>query len=783
MELSFDVFAVSILLAPFIAALLAPLVSRGTGPAAGWILAIAPAALFACLFSFIGDVAAGVPQRIAIDWVPALGLSLGFYIDGLSLTFGLLITGIGALIIVYASAYLSSHPQRGRFLAFMLAFMGAMLGLVLADGFVSLFVFWELTSVTSFLLIGFDTARVEARRAALQALVVTGIGGMALLAAGVLLHSASGTWDYAGAFALGGALRVSAIYPWLLGLIALAAFTKSAQWPFHFWLPNAMEAPTPVSAYLHSATMVQAGVYLLARMSPVLGGTPQWMLLLSVVGGVTLLWGALVALSQTDLKQMLAQTTIASLGLLVLLLGIGGETAAIAVAAYFVAHALYKAALFLVVGIIDKGTGTRDITALGGLRDSLTISFIAGGLAAISMFGLPPFLGWFAKEEMYASTGLDGWVLLAVMVAGNALLSVVALAIAIRPFMGTLKPTPSGPKEGPFAMWLGPSLMGLAGLAVVFVVGTYGDLVLAPMAGAIVGEAVENHLYLHFDPLGLPLWLSVVTWAVAGLVYWRLDTVREVLAGLLRRVRWSFDKGFDQVMFALVQLAGAMTRVLHHGRLELYVGILFVALALALFVPLSVAGSWPAIAAPELLPHEWAVLALGVVGVVTVVLARSRLLAVLALGVQGLAVGLLFILFGAPDLGFTQLMVEAISVVIVALVMTRLHLDAKDPRPLEDLWRDGALALICGLGVAGLLLKVLAVPFDARLSEFFAANSYALAHGRNVVNVILVDFRGLDTLGEISVVMAAGIAVLTLIRRQKRDAPGARRGARKGAAA
>ena len=257
-----------------------------------------------------------------------------------------------------------------------------------------------------------------------------------------------------------GQLSIGAIYDWVLGFILIAAFTKSAQVPFHFWLPNAMEAPTPVSAYLHSATMVQAGVYLLARMSPLLGGTPEWSGLLCTFGGATLLWGALMSLKQTDLKQMLAQSTIASLGLLVILLGLGGEGAAMAVAAYFVAHALYKAGLFLVAGIIDHGTGTRDITALGGLRDNLTITFIAAGLAAVSMFGLPPFLGYFAKEEMYAGMGFgDVWAIatIVILVVGNALLGTVALAVVIRPFMGPLKPTPEAPHEGGFALWIGPA--------------------------------------------------------------------------------------------------------------------------------------------------------------------------------------------------------------------------------------------------------------------------------------------------------------------------------------
>ncbi len=287
MSLSFDLFAVLLLLAPFAGALLATTVSRETGKAAGWILAIVPAALFAALLSTVPEVAAGRPIKIALDWVPSLDIRLAFLIDGLGLVFALAITGIGAFIILYSGSYLEGHPHRGRFLAFMLLFMGAMLGLVLSDSLVGLFVFWELTSVTSFLLIGFDHEREAARRGAIQALVVTGLGGLTLMAGGVLLHSIAGTWtisELAGSEQL---RQAGQFYPWVLGFIVVAAFTKSAQWPFHFWLPNAMEAPTPVSAYLHSATMVQAGVYLLARMSPLLAGTPQWQVLLCSFGAVT----------------------------------------------------------------------------------------------------------------------------------------------------------------------------------------------------------------------------------------------------------------------------------------------------------------------------------------------------------------------------------------------------------------------------------------------------------------------------------------------------------------
>jgi multicomponent Na+:H+ antiporter subunit A len=770
MALDFDAFAITLLLAPFFVAVLAPLIVRETGAVAGWILAIVPAGIFAALASMIGEVAGGRIVRFGVDWVPALDLRFDFLIDGLSLTFCLVVSGIGAFILIYAGSYQRTHPQRGRFMAILLGFTGSMLGLVLSDSLVALFVFWELTAVASYLLIGVEHERQAARRAALQALIVTTIGGLALLAGGVLLNSLAGTWDISRLADSPRLMDAVWSYPIVFACLAVAAFTKSAQLPFHVWLPNAMEAPTPVSAFLHSAAMVQAGIYLLARFSPLMSDTWIWQGTLCLFGGATLLWGALRALGQTDLKQILAQTTIASLGLMMVLLGFGDAVAAMAVAAYFVAHALYKAGLFLVTGIIDHGTGTRDVTRLGGLRDHLTISFICAALAAISMFGLPPFLGWFAKDEIYADLHVHdvaAIVGLVTLVVGNILMGASALTLGLKPFMGPLVATPEAPHEGGFALWIGPALFGLLGFAVVFAVSTYGDQIIVPMAAAIVGHKVDAHRSLAVDPFGLPLVLSAATWVGAGLLYWRAADVRAVIGAMERRFTWSVDRGFDAVMFGLIRFAGGWTRLLQHGRLELYLVLVFAALALAVFVPLSTLGAWPGVPAFAMLtPYEWGGLALAVAGIVAVVLSPTRLGAILALGLQGLALALLFLYFGAPDLGFTQLLVEVLSVVVLALVMTRLRLSPRDPRPLEDWLRDGTLALICGAGITLVLLRVLEGHFDSRLGDFFASTSVALAHGRNIVNVILVDYRGLDTLGEITVVMTAGIAVLALLRRQ-----------------
>ncbi len=790
MAQSADIAVAAAVLLPFATAALLPPLHRLVGDLAGWAAALVAAAAFAAFLTVAPDIHGAGTLTVAVPWVPSWGIELSFLIDGLSLTFALAISGIGALIFLYVSLYLHGHPHQGRFLAFLMAFMGAMQGLVLADNLLALYLFWELTSVTSFLLIGFDHARQAARRAAVQALLVTGLGGLALLAAGVVLHQLSGHWTLS---AMTGPLTQGALYPLLVALVLLAAFTKSAQLPFHFWLPNAMEAPTPVSAYLHSATMVQAGVYLVLRMTPHLGGEPIWNGTLMLFGGATLLWGAIAAIRQTDLKQLLAQTTLASLGLLMLLAGIGTELAIVGAILYFVAHALYKAGLFLVAGAIDHGTGTRDVTQLGGLRDAMTMSFIAALLGGAAMLGLPPLAGFFAKEEMYAALVSAGWgdaATLAVLVAGNGILGAVALVVALRPFLGPLRPTPAAPHEASPTMLAGPLLLGLTGAGLAFAPDLLLGQLVMPAAEVILAQ--EAHApYLGLKLLSPAFLLSLLTWAIAVLVWYRIDALRARLLDLDRRLGWSFDKGFDAVYFALVGLADRVTRLLHHGRLELYLLVAFVGLGLSALVPLLVMGGlpgrWRAI---DLTFYEWGIVLIAVIGLVTVVAARTRLFAILALGVQGVAVATLFLLFGAPDLSFTQFMVEILSVVILALVMTRLNLEPSDSRPLEDWARDGAVAVFAGYAVTMLLFAVLEGSLDPRLSMFFNAHSAPVAHGHNVVNVILVDFRGLDTLGEISVVMTAGIAVLALIRGARRprpapppERPAPRRRAKKGAAA
>ncbi|MBB3460145.1 putative monovalent cation/H+ antiporter subunit A [Rhizobium sp. BK377] len=752
---------------PLIGALAAPLVIRAFGAGGAWLLAVVPLLAFLHFLRLLPQIAHGEIITGGYDWVAGLGLRFSWFLDGLSLTFALLITGIGTLIVLYAGGYLKGHADQGRFFSFIFLFMGAMLGVVVSDSFLMLFIFWELTSITSFLLIGFDHEREAARRAALQALVVTGGGGLLLLAGLLLLWGQTGVAQLSELLQFGDVIRGSPLYFATLLLVLGGAFTKSAQFPFHFWLPNAMEAPTPVSAYLHSATMVKAGVYLLMRLNPVMGATPAWEVLLPIFGGLTLVTGSVLAIRQTDLKLKLAYTTVSSLGLLVLLTGFGSDYAIEAAVLYLVAHSLFKGALFMVAGIIDHETGTRNITRLRGLRKAMPLTFAIAMAAAFSMAGLPSFFGFLAKEEIYtALVGGDLYSILATTIAvfGNALMFAIAFGVALRPFLGRPVETPKPPHEAPVLLWLGPAVLALAGLLAAVFSGVIHGAISSPMASAVAGtrKAVSISLVPH---IGVPLALSLLTILLGIAVYWQLDRARTLVAYLLHSVRGP-DRGFDHVIAGVVRFAYHVIGIVQPKRLDVYVACTFLCVAAILFVPLighdelPLGFVWPA----DLRLHEAGIMLIAMFGLAAVLIARDRLTAIVSLGIQGFAVALIFLLFGAPDLAFTQFMVETLAVVILALVMTRLRLSPTDPRHGARRLFDIALSLACGLGFALLLMRATDAPFNTALTDFFNAHSKLIAHGANVVNVIIVDFRGTDTLGEIAVVAVTGLAILALIR-------------------
>jgi multicomponent Na+:H+ antiporter subunit A len=757
-------------LSGFVLALVAPWLYRIGRGATGWGLALLPVGLTLYFATHLATITTGEVIAISYPWVPSLGINLSFYVDGLSLLFALLISGIGALVIIYAGGYLAGYHHLGHFYSLVLTFMASMLGLVLADNVITLFIFWELTGLTSYLLIGLEHNRAAARSAALQALLVTGAGGLALLAGLLLLGQSGGSLELSILLNRGAAIQAHPLYLPILLLILVGAFTKSAQTPFHFWLPNAMEAPTPVSAYLHSATMVKAGVYLLARLSPVLGGTEAWHYLVSGAGMVTMLFGAILALAQTDLKRILAYSTVSTLGALVLLLGLDTTLSVKAAMLFLLVHALYKGALFLVVGAVDHETGTRDVTRLGGLVRAMPVTALAAGLAALSMAGLPPMLGFINKELLYEAklqAPRAAGLITGAGVAANVLLVAVAGTVGFRPFWGRKTATPKKAHEAPLALWLGPVL--LAGLGLIN--GLFPDVIPSVMVSAAASAVraeptvVELRLWHGVNPIFA---LSVLTVVAGVVVYAGRDALRRHFAPLSSALRsaanWGPQRGYDLSLRALDAIARAQTRLLQSGYLSSYLIIIIITTVGLAGYTLASHGvvRWEASRLSDVRFYELMVGLLILAAALMAVLSPSRLAAVAALGVVGYGVALVYTLFGAPDLAMTQFAVESLTVFLFVLVFYRLPRFASLSKRAVRL-RDALVALAAGGLMTMLVLVATAVPLQSRLTPYFAENSATLAKGRNIVNVILVDFRGLDTLGEITVLTVAAIGVYALL--------------------
>ncbi|UEM04469.1 putative monovalent cation/H+ antiporter subunit A [Skermanella rosea] len=772
----------SAILGIFAWALVAPIVAGRLPKLGGWVLAVVPAALTVWFAGFLPEIAAGGVVREVVPWIPGLGVNLSFYLDGLSLTFALMVCGIGTLIVIYCGGYLHGDPMLPRFFLYILAFMASMLGVVLADNVISLIVFWELTSVTSFLLIGYLHDSPKSRRSALQALLVTSLGGLVMMAGLILLGIAGGSFELSELAGQGDLLREHPLYLAVLILILVGTFTKSAQFPFHFWLPNAMDAPTPVSAYLHSATMVKAGVYLMARLAPTLGGTEVWIYTLVGFGAFTSLLGAILAVRQTDLKRILAYTTITALGQLTMLIGIGSVYAVETFAVYLLAHACYKGALFMGVGAIDHETGTREVGQLGGLLRLMPVTAAAVGLAAMSNAGLPPFLGFLGKEFMYSSTvgmagegmPLLGWIATLAMLASNALMLVTAGLVFVKPFLGPKIETPKHAHEAPVSLWLGPVVLAAVGLGLGVFHGVLERLFVVPMAASLAGEAVEVHIYL-WGGFTTPLGLSIVTVALGAALYLAWPRVKATLDGVARALGYDSDGGWDRILQGLVGIAWWQTRVIQSGYLRHYVMFTIVFTTVAIGATMMVHGAYtaPSLAVLDAPYTAW-VLALTVIAATSAaVVARSRLVAILSLGVVGVVIALIFLLYGAPDVAITQFMVETLVVIIVALVLARLpRLTAFERPNRRRAVRDAVISIAFGAVVTAVMLSVIDLPIPLDLSEYFATRSYTEGFGRNVVNVILVDFRAVDTLGEILVVATAGLGAFALLKaRPRRPTP------------
>jgi multicomponent Na+:H+ antiporter subunit A len=728
--------------------------------------AIPPAGLTVYLVTLVPKMMRGENLLTEWPWVPSLGVELSLKVDGLSVLFGLIITLVGSLVLLYAGGYLSNHPLLRRFYLYMYLFMASMLGVVFSNNLITLFVFWELTSLSSYLLIGFYHEKPASRRAALQALLVTGAGGLILLAGFLVLGIAAGSFDIGLLLTQSEMIQTHPLYGVVVVLVLVGAFTKSAQFPFHFWLPNAMEAPAPVSAYLHSATMVKAGIFLLARMTPVLGGTPLWSGILLPVGGITMLLAAWMALGQTDLKRILAYSTVSVLGMLTFLLGLGSSLAIKASMVLLVAHALYKGALFLSAGSVDHETGSRDILQLGGLVRFMPVTALTIGLATLSQSGIPPLFGFISKELLYEATlEAPQYALL----TGTALLTsifLVAVAglVSLGPFTGKLIDPPKAPHEAPWSMLTGPIVLSVLGLLFGLTPKTAGSALIAPAAAAVMGQTVEVKLALWHGITPM-LILSGITILFGMLLYALRDPIRNAA------VKADFGSIIGPSRLYTLSLSGlekfsqVQTRFLQNGSLPRYLlTVLLAAIGLigyTLLKDVALRGilSWP----EGMRFYEWVIPIVIVAATLSAVRSRSRLAAVAALGVVGFGVAMIYILFGAPDLAMTQFAIETLTVIIFVLVLYRLPRFAQYTQRVTRI-RDAFIAITAGVMMSLLVLVVTANPLVSRLTPYFAENSYLLAKGRNIVNVILVDFRGIDTLGEITVLAVAAIGVFALMK-------------------
>lgn len=793
-------------LLPFLVALIFPLFKKRRSIHPGWVALPVPVLLFILFLSGISRIRAGGAAFAHLPWMPSAGINLDLHLDGLSLLFTLLISGMGILVTVYSIFYIGKKTESiHSFYVYLLLFMGAMLGVVLSDNTMVLYGFWELTSVSSFLLIAFWHRKEKSRYGALKSMLITVFGGLAMLAGFLMLYTMTGTFSIRDTAGLVHILPEQPMFLPAMLLILLGAFTKSAQFPFHIWLPDAMEAPTPVSAYLHSATMVKAGLYLVARFSPVFAGQTEWFWLVSLTGLISLLYGSVKAVRQTDLKALLAYSTISQLGLIMCLLGLGSASAfypglpqaewyaAATVAAVFhiVNHAAFKGTLFMTVGIIDHETGTRDIRRLGGLMTLLPITFTIALAGTMSMAGLPPFGGFLSKEMFFTSVlrirefklaELASWTMLFAFAAwiASVFTFVYSLILVLRTFGGKLQADrlDKHPHEASAGLWLPPAVLALFTLALGVFPNLLSSSLLEPAAAAIQRQLLTPG---ETFPVSIRFWhgwtpelaMTIGIVLVGFLVFkaaGRWNLLNRERKGLL-----SLDRLYDRLLYWLERGGARLTGAYMTGSRRHYLMYIFVFLIAALGGTLLFSKNITlGIAVHEYAPlsfYEGMILAVLLGAALYIPFAKSRVAAILALGATGYMVSLLFVILRAPDLALTQMIVETVSITLFLLCFRFLPKLASEVLPAWKKTRNAVIAI--GVGAVMTLVALAALdsrPF-ASIADYYVKESYRLAGGKNIVNVILVDFRGFDTLFEIMVLGIATLAISGMIKARVEPVP------------
>ena len=754
---------------PFLGALLPGLMNQAGRAACAGVTFTVSLAAFVGLLTNLPAAMAGDVVTFQFDWIPALGLNFTLMLDALGFFFATLILGIGLLIITYARFYLAREDNMGEFFTYLLLFQGAMVGIVLSDNILLLLVFWELTSLSSFLLIGYWKHLPEGRQGARMALTVTGMGGLAMIAGMLILGQIVGSYDLSVILQHRELIQSSDLYLPALILILLGCFTKSAQFPFHFWLPHAMAAPTPVSAYLHSATMVKAGIFLMARMWPVLSGTPEWFWIVTSAGLITMVLGAVIALFKHDLKALLAFSTVSHLGLITMLLGTGTALGAMAAVFHIMNHATFKAALFMSAGIIDHETHTRDIRRLGGLRHLMPITFVIATLAALSMAGIPLLNGFLSKELMleeayHTVLGNNHWIVPTLAIVGSLFSAAYCFRLISHTFLGAKRDDyPAHPHDPPAGLWLPPAFL----VVLVVVIGVAPFLVEPAVKGityaVLGGEAEMPKAHLKIWHGLVPALYMSITAVVGGLIV--LMMFNPLLKIWDAAPRPEAKTLFEAVMSGAVRLAKALTLPLHNGAFSRYGAILTVTVIGAGYY------AWTSGTVGEATRTVQPVGVIEVAGWCMLVAAtlgmvfqhRNRLLSLVLIGIIGLMVSIGFVFFSAPDLAMTQITVEVVTTILLLLALNFLPNDTPIESSVLRRARDVALSIAGGAAAMALsyhylLRSAVATP----ISEFHLANSYKGGGGTNVVNVILVDFRGFDTFGEIIVLGIAAVLIYAL---------------------
>ncbi len=767
-----------VVLLPFFGAILAAWASKLNRLAAAWTSGGVALLSLAFLMPSASLPFQGETLIQSWPWIDSIGLHFAFRLDGLALLFALLILIIGLLVIFYARYYLAAKDSMGRFFSYLLMFMGSMLGIVLSENLIQLVVFWELTSITSFLLISYWQQRKDARQGARMSLAITGGGGLALLGGVLLLGNVVGSYQLTDVLQAGEVIRNSPLYLPILVLILLGVFTKSAQFPFHFWLPHAMAAPTPVSAYLHSATMVKAGIFLLARFFPVLSGTPEWSWLVGGAGLITFLLGGYTALFKNDLKGLLAYSTISHLGLITLLFGFGTQLAAVAAIFHIINHATFKASLFMVAGIIDHEAGTRDMRKLNGLIKYMPHTAALAIIASAAMAGVPLMNGFLSKEMFFqqavemSNADSMAWMIPVLVTIGG----VFSVAYSIRFihdvfFNGEPIGLTKTPHEPPRFMKIPVDILVIVCLAVgIFPAYTVAPILQVAVMGTLQTAAPAYSLAI-WHGFNYPLMMSFIAMAVGVLVYFRRERFFAFYKRYFRRI--NAKRYFNFWLQKLFNASIRVTRSFDKGSLQnASAWIIGASLVIGAYGFLAYPGAL--FGDRALLPMDGVtlVVALGlmIISLLTMVWHRQRLLTLIVIGVIGLVISLGFVKFSAPDLALTQLSVEVVTIVLLLLALYFLPQYTPRQAGRLRLWRDGLLAAFAGIGVTLFTLSVLTRDYST-IAEYFLANSVPGGGGTNVVNVILVDFRGFDTLGEIVVLALAGLGVFAMLEGMKLPAP------------